>query len=297
MSNTPLISIIIPAYNHERFIGEAIESVLAQTFQDFELIIIDDGSKDRTGEIAKKYVHSPKVRYAYQSNQDAFNTINRGLKEAKGEFLSILNSDDVYEKNRIETLLKAQKETNAQALFTDVVLINEKSEVIGSKSHFWNQWHARNRAFYFECGDLYTSFLKANLMVTTSNLFMTKNAFRKVGKFAPIRYLHDYDYIFRLMLNFPDEVIYLHDKKLLRYRIHKSNTISKGAIVARLQDQEIIKKYTLAVMPLECKKKCETGMERLLELEREIGSITFRNTKIGKILSLIDKIKAKINLN
>ncbi len=294
MNKMPLISVIIPAYNHERFIAEAIESVLSQTFQDFELIIIDDGSKDQTGEIAKKYAKPPKVSYTYQENRDAFNTINRGLNEAKGSFLTILNSDDVFEKERLETLLDAQKRTNAQALFTDVTLINERSEIIEDPSHFWIQWHMRNRSFYFECGDLYTAFLRSNLMVSTSNLFMTKEAFLKVGEFAPIRYLHDYDYIFRLMLAYPDKVLYLHDKKLLRYRIHSSNTIKEGAIIARRQDQEIIKKYMLAGIVPEARKRCNVGTERLLELEREINSISFQKTKIGTMLAFIDKIRASL---
>jgi glycosyltransferase involved in cell wall biosynthesis len=295
MNNPPLISIIIPAYNHEKFIAEAIESILNQTLQDFELIIIDDGSQDNTGRIAKKYAQPPRIRYIYQKNQDAFNTINRGLNEAKGEFLAILNSDDVYEKDRLEVLLKKQKENNAQSLFTDITLINERSEIIDNPSHFWIQWHTRNRSFYFECHDLYTAFLKSNLMVTTSNMFITREAFKKVGEFAPIRYLHDYDYIFRLMLAFPESVVYLHDKKLLRYRIHKTNTIKEGAIIARRQDQEIIKKYMLAGILPEARRRCSVASERLLELEQEINSIAFQKTKTGKLLSMIDKMRFLLN--
>ena len=79
------VIVVMPAYNHERFVGAAIESVLQQTCRDLELIIIDDGSKDRTGEIARSY-QDPRVAYTCQLNQDAYNALNRGLKTARGEF-------------------------------------------------------------------------------------------------------------------------------------------------------------------------------------------------------------------
>ena len=70
MSGNMLISIIIPAYNHERFIGAAVDSVLRQSWSDLELIVIDDGSTDRTGEIVQSY-DDPRISYLYQENQDA----------------------------------------------------------------------------------------------------------------------------------------------------------------------------------------------------------------------------------
>ena len=94
MSNKPLISVVIPAYNHERFVGAAIESVLNQSCSDFELVIVDDGSTDNTAEVIKSYTDK-RIHYYYQENQDAFNTINRGISLAKGRYISILNSDDI----------------------------------------------------------------------------------------------------------------------------------------------------------------------------------------------------------
>jgi len=107
------ISVIIPAYNHERFVGKAIESVLNQTFQEFELIIVDDGSTDNTANIIKSYTDS-RILYIYQENQDAFNAINHGLDIARGAFISILNSDDLYEPSRLKRLLQAHQETGAK---------------------------------------------------------------------------------------------------------------------------------------------------------------------------------------
>ncbi len=176
----PLISVVIPAYNHEKFVGAAIESVLDQSYQNFELIVIDDGSTDLTAKVVQSYKDS-RINYLYQDNQDAYNTINRGMRLAKGDFIAILNSDDIYAPNRLARLLEVHKETQAVCIFTDVTPIGDNDEVLDNPEFGWNAWHQKNRNFYFQTRDLYTAFLKGNFMVTTSNLFMCKDAVKKVS--------------------------------------------------------------------------------------------------------------------
>lgn len=267
-----MISVIIPAYNHERFVGAAIESVLGQSWRDLELLVIDDGSTDRTAAIVKGYNDS-RLTYLYQENQDAFNTINRGLRLAQGEFVAILNSDDVYTLDRLEKLVIKQQQTGAQCLFTDVIPISDSGEEFVDSAFGWNVWHKKNRDFFVQCGDLYTAFLKGNFMVTTSNLFMTAEAVRKVGLFCSLRYLHDYDFIFRMMLAFPGRVHYLDNERLLYYRIHSGNTLGEAAITGREQDLEVIRKYMLARIPDDLKQIVTAGTERLIELEHELLAV------------------------
>ncbi|WP_417915552.1 glycosyltransferase family 2 protein [Candidatus Electronema sp. JM] len=273
MNNDKLVSVIIPAYNHERFIGPAIESVLKQTYPHLELIVIDDGSKDATGAIARSYAADPRLSYYHQANQDAYNTINRGLSLAKGEYVAILNSDDIYTVDRLEKLLAIQKESNAACLFSDVTPISDSGEEFVDPQFGWNLWHKKNRDWYFACGDLFTAFLKGNFMVTTSNLFMTAEAMRTVGTFCSLRYLHDYDYIFRMMLAFPGQVRYVHDQKLLCYRIHSGNTLGEAAVTGRLQDVDVIRTYMLAALPEQWRSIAATGTERLLELRDELEQV------------------------
>ncbi|MBI3986209.1 MAG: glycosyltransferase [Lentisphaerae bacterium] len=282
MSNpdSPLVSVVIPAYNHERYVGPAIESVLGQTCRDLEVIVIDDGSTDGTWRVIQPYLADPRVSAHTQANQDAYNTINRGLHLARGRFVAILNSDDLYAPRRLERLLEIQKAAGAECIFTDVQAMDAAGTPITEPRHHWNQWHEKNRRFYFECGDLYTAFLKGNFMVTTSNLFLTAGAVRKVGDFAPLRYLHDYDYIFRVMLACPGRVHYAQDEKLVFYRIHGSNTLGQGAITAREQDQAVIRKYMLARLPDAFQPLAQAGVDRLLELERELH--VERNRLLGE---------------
>lgn len=271
-SHSPLISVVIPAYNHEKFIGAAIDSVLGQTVDDFELIVINDGSTDRTGEIVESYSDS-RISYYYQENQDAFNTINRGLSLVTGRFVAILNSDDVYTTDRFEKILEYQKLHNSDCIITDVIPISDGGDEFIDPEFGWNQWHQKNRTYYKEVGDIYAAFLKGNFMVTTSNLFMTSKAASEVGKFCSLRYLHDYDYIFRMMLQYPTGVHYMENDRLVYYRIHDGNTLGEAAIIGREQDQALISKYLQEKIPQEYKHYVAAGAERLVELGNELHEV------------------------
>ena len=279
----PLVSVVIPAYNHEQFIGAGIDSVLNQTMSDLELIIVDDGSTDKTAQLIKAY-DDPRISYTWQENQDAYNTINRGMGMAQGQYISILNSDDVYTTNRFEKCLQHIEKTGAEVVFSDVIPIDDEGRLLTEPEFGWNLWHQKNRNYYFQHNrDEYTGFLNGNYMVTTSNLFMTHQAVQKTGQFTSLRYLHDYDYIFRLMLACPGKVSYLHDAQLLYYRIHSGNTLSEAAITGREQDLDVIEKYMLASLPEQHRDRVRTGANRLRQLEREINEVKIELAQLKQI--------------
>lgn len=97
----PKVSVILPTYNREKLVGAAIQSVLDQTFQDFELIVVDDGSTDRTSEVVQSF-SSSKVRYIFQSNQGRSNARNHALSLAQGQYIAFLDSDDLYLRGKLE---------------------------------------------------------------------------------------------------------------------------------------------------------------------------------------------------
>lgn len=109
----PLVSIITPTYNHEKYIGECIESVQAQTFQDWEMIVVNDGSTDGTLAVARKYAEAdPRIRLVDQPNIGIFKldvTYNLALEMSKGDFIAILEGDDYWESGKLETQLKVMK--------------------------------------------------------------------------------------------------------------------------------------------------------------------------------------------
>ena len=102
------ISVIIPAYNHEKYIIDAVNSVLNQSYQDFEIIIVNDGSTDSTEQKILS-IHDQRIQYVCQKNSGAHSAINRGISLSQGEYISILNSDDLYLPKRLETCLNFLK--------------------------------------------------------------------------------------------------------------------------------------------------------------------------------------------
>ncbi|MEW5868453.1 MAG: glycosyltransferase family A protein [Chloroflexota bacterium] len=107
---TPTFSVIVPCYNHANYLGDALESILSQTFQSWEAIIIDDGSKDRTAEIADLFAkRDNRIRYVYQDNQGLAAARNTGIRAANGELIALLDADDKYTLHFLEKSLAAIK--------------------------------------------------------------------------------------------------------------------------------------------------------------------------------------------
>ena len=109
MNKRPVISIVTPTYNHENFIGPCVDSVLAQSYSNWEQIIIDDGSTDRTAEVVRRY-NDPRIRYVYQENQGLealAHTYNRALAMTQGTLIAILEGDDAWPEDKLERMVAA----------------------------------------------------------------------------------------------------------------------------------------------------------------------------------------------
>lgn len=128
----PLVSVIMPAYNAEKYIEEAIRSVMAQTVTDWELVVIDDCSTDGTREVIKGLcAEEARIRY-YENpeNLGVAKTRNRGLDLAKGEYVALLDSDDVWTCEKLEAQLRLIKEKNAELVYCSYAMIDESGEKV-----------------------------------------------------------------------------------------------------------------------------------------------------------------------
>jgi glycosyltransferase involved in cell wall biosynthesis len=105
MNETDLVSVIIPVYNGDRYLAEAIQSVLAQTYQPIEIIVIDDGSTDDTAEVAQSF--GSLIRYDYQLNSGSSAARNRGIELASGEFIAFLDADDLWLEDKLALQIEA----------------------------------------------------------------------------------------------------------------------------------------------------------------------------------------------
>ena len=129
----PFFSVIIPTYNRAHLVGETIESVLAQTFKDFELIIVDDGSTDNTKEVVSKYLSDPRVKYIYQENKERAAARNNGIKNSNGKWMAFLDSDDLLLPNHLEACSNRIHQINEPALVYSLSYIADKKGNIITK--------------------------------------------------------------------------------------------------------------------------------------------------------------------
>jgi glycosyltransferase involved in cell wall biosynthesis len=131
MSN-PTVSVVMPVYNGENYLRVAIESVLAQTFQDFEIIVIDDGSKDSTPDIAQSF--DGPVRYVRQENAGCAAAVNHGIRKARGRYFAWLSHDDVYAPEKLFEQVRALQRAGGPAVcYTDIKWIDGEGKVFVEK--------------------------------------------------------------------------------------------------------------------------------------------------------------------
>ena len=126
-----LVSIIMPLYNGEKFIKITLESVLKQTYKNWELLITNDGSKDNSPKIVEEYIKNDKrIKLFNQINKGSAAARNNSLKEAKGKYIVFLDSDDIWEDNFLEEQIKFLKEKNISLVFSSYRRINEDGKEI-----------------------------------------------------------------------------------------------------------------------------------------------------------------------
>jgi len=167
----PTVSIITPVYNAEKTIRETIASVLAQTFTDFELILIDDGSTDDSLSIMQRF-SDPRIQLFTFPNAGPQKSRNRGIDKATGQYLAFIDADDLWSTDKLECQVNALRETPQAAVaysWTDV--INEQSQVIHP-----------GRYQDFE-GDVFEPLLRDNFLGSGSNPLVRAEAMRTVGGF------------------------------------------------------------------------------------------------------------------
>ena len=221
-----LVSVIIPSYNHSIYIKEAVESVLNQTYQKIELIVVDDGSSDDSLNYLSS-VTDPRFILIKQKNKGAHIAINNGLKRSKGKFIAILNSDDIYRKDRIKKCVaKFDKDTGMICSWINV--IDESGKNLGIKKGWKNMlpWDidtcslSKSRLKQFNI-----NLILSNFIATTSNVIFTRTVYNRIGGMKNLRFTHDWDFFLRVALSFKCKII---PEALVSYRIHSKNTISSN---------------------------------------------------------------------
>lgn len=124
MNKTCLISVIVPVYNTEKYVGKCIESILNQSYQNFELIIVDDGSKDKSLSVCIEYSEDPRIKIISQKNQGVSMARNTGLDNANGDYVVFVDSDDEILPDMLSQMIKVSKKYNADLIMCGVITHN-----------------------------------------------------------------------------------------------------------------------------------------------------------------------------
>lgn len=130
----PKISIIIPVYNIENYVGACLDSVVNQTFQDYEIIVVDDGSTDQSLKIVREYEekYKEKIKVISQKNSGQGGARNTGMAAAKGEFFLFIDGDDYITETALEKLVEKQKEQDADVVVFEFAAVDEKGKYLGN---------------------------------------------------------------------------------------------------------------------------------------------------------------------
>ena len=176
MKFTPLISVVIPAYNAEQFLDETLESVLSQTYENWECIIVNDGSTDNTESIAKKWCEKDaRFCYFYKENSGVSDTRNLGIKEARGEYIAFLDADDILTPDSLEVRINVLIEQNVDLVATKLQHFTDKLPKVSKNN-------ARQDVLYYAKEGL-TQLMAFN-KVTPSTVLCKKSVMDEVGGFT-----------------------------------------------------------------------------------------------------------------
>jgi glycosyltransferase involved in cell wall biosynthesis len=254
------VSVVIPLYNHERYIEAALDSVLNQSVVPREVIVVDDGSKDKSYEIVtKRYCDDKRVIMWSRPNSGAHQAINDGIQRATSSYIAILNSDDVYESERLKACLQLlEKDKEAQIACTGISFVD------GSGGAIKNEWYERALRYFQKDGDLPLSLINGNFLMITSNFVVRRSAFEKYGYFGDFRYVHDLAFLLRLLAQGGRVII--DPRPLLKYRIHTSNTISEGTLKVKVELAAVIAEYLAYIYKANSGRITGDYLEKLYEI-------------------------------
>jgi len=202
--STPLLSVILPVYNAEKFLLDALESISAQTFQNWEMLAINDGSTDNSLEILKKYaVTEPRIRLINRENKGLAATLNEGIIEAKGEWIARMDADDISLPHRFESQL--------------AWIQKQQADVCGGGIKWFGDQSGNSWAFPTTCEGIY-AWLLFKPAFSHPTVVMKKEVAKRFLYNTHFKHAQDYELWTRMalnsvrMTNLPEIV--------LRYRIH-----------------------------------------------------------------------------
>jgi glycosyltransferase involved in cell wall biosynthesis len=246
-ASAPLVSVVVPSFRHGAHVEAALRSVAAQRDAALELVVVDDASGDDSVAVIERVFADPAFAARFEGrlrlvehseNRGAHATIDRGLRESHGDFLTILNSDDLYEPDRVARLLAALAATGAELAMSRVETIGPDDRPAARDGEtFRLRRHQdgidRHPSLGFAC-------LASNVAISTGNLFFTRALYESVGGFEDLRYCHDWGFLLRAVVRTEPVLV---RSPLYRYRLHETNSYRTLDGVAEAETEIVLRRY------------------------------------------------------
>lgn len=270
-STPPLVSVLLPAFNHADYVHAAVESVLVQTCRDIELVVIDDASTDETWAVLQSF-SDPRLRVLrHDANLGSHATLNELLGLARGTFIAIINSDDVFHPGRLAACIEVLKATQADLVGTDITLIDETGRPV--TGHWWITAFVELKQAWVDTQDWAATLMEGNVFMTTANFCFRRSWLDAVGEFANLRYVLDYEWLLR-GLAMGKKLAWL-DAPLLSYRLHAQNTIAEKPLAANLECAAMLRKTFPALLAADGidRARLEHLASQWARIERYLGEI------------------------
>lgn len=234
----PLVSVIMTSYQYDRFISEAIDSVLNQTIRDLELIIVDDGSTDQSHQIIRSYAEKDRrVKPILGTvNRGIGHTMNTSIEAATGEYIAFISSDDRWLPNKLEIQLKILENNKDLVVWTEGTIIDAQGKPTGKT---FTQVHGAEQRK--KSGHIFEELLKGNLIFGSSRILRRSNV-RDIRWNEDLKYLNDYQFAVDLAWKYD---YYFITEPLSQYRIHGGNTVIRD-LTGHLKDVIPLGRYFLS---------------------------------------------------
>jgi glycosyltransferase involved in cell wall biosynthesis len=216
---TPLVSVVIPVYNGTNYLREAVDSVLAQTYTHYEIIVVDDGSTDGTWEIIQSY--GTRVIGIHKENGGVASAVNCGIRQAKGDYIAWLSHDDLFLPRKLERQVDfLRKNEQFNACYTNYYVINAKGETTAEVE---TPWYPHGQAIRVLFGDFY---------INGSSMLIARTCFDRVGLFSEsLKYTQDGEMWLRIIRQFDIGRL---PEKLMKQRLHPG----QGSVSSRSAHRE-----------------------------------------------------------
>ena len=223
----PLVSVIMPAYNTEKYIGDSIQSVLDQTYSNWELLVVDDGSTDKTADIARRFsAQDGRVKYVFQPNGRQAKARNTGIGQSSGDLLAFLDSDDLWLPEKLERQLETLQATKADVVYSNGVIIYEPGASGGAMDFPVVAGTVEGRKML----DL---LLLLNF-IPVQSVVLRREIFKNAGPFDESPSYHGCeDYELWLKLAAYGAVFHGMSEKLIKYRRHPTATTHKNSAMLK----------------------------------------------------------------